>query len=433
MPSSYTKPNGTYKGKQRFICDPSKFIFNIDTFWFTIDALNYNDVLEDYLLDQLQSGRDKLDDGIQEHTLLLHPDYDNPIAFAFKGARYPYSYTLRSNDMAFTFMKRRIEVDGKAPTYPIKVEINQYILWEKGIHRAYKEALYLLSDFGFELGHAKPSRIDPCVHTDQWQFNLNDLSDFSYPKNVKNDNKPDFQRLDPSTGDFETVYFGDRSRLQLRIYNKGKEIIDNNKFFFYDYYEKYGLRPNMTWNIEFQIMRNFLKDFINPYTGEHGYFDDVDTLLYEDGLSVLWSYLTKDRFGFGLQESELSSNPFWRHIQQGDAEKFKNIDVHIFRSSIINDEKMREVAQIRGRLMKLIVNEQTEYGEEVLQGISSFLTLLEKYEEDKGKDFTYDLNIRKLKYQDQKINGLLSKKQKKWIELNQISASVDGEKTKKRH
>ncbi len=94
---------------------------------------------------------------------------------------------------------------------------------------AYAESLGVLMSFGFATGKAKMNRIDFAVHSDQWKWILDDLKTFEYPRNFKDDNKPDFFRLDPCSGEFETVYFGNRTRLQLRIYNKTKEIMKKEK------------------------------------------------------------------------------------------------------------------------------------------------------------------------------------------------------------
>ncbi|MRC13974.1 replication initiation protein, partial [Bacillus thuringiensis] len=59
MPSCYTKKKGTERnGSPRVRPDYKKFLFNIDTSWYNIDILNYDEVMQNGLLDALNDGRD---------------------------------------------------------------------------------------------------------------------------------------------------------------------------------------------------------------------------------------------------------------------------------------------------------------------------------------------------------------------------------------
>jgi hypothetical protein len=396
--------------------NPNSFLFNVDTLYYTVDCDNYDEVLQDTgLLENLLEGIDYMYDHEDEHKTIdiKLPIYDNPIEFKIMTGQRPfYQFSIRSQDMAFYFMKKKrnyFKADAKDVTYPIKVQINQFILWEKGVQSAFQESLYLLAELGFILGQAKPNRIDLACHTDQFDFNFYDFSSFQYPLNVPKDNHPHFLRLNPQNGDFETVYHGDRSRLQLRIYNKSIEIKKKNKLYFYDIYEKYGLRPNMVWNIELEIHRDYLKEFVHPLTGEAGYYDDMNNLLHDEGISLLWTYLTK-KYGF--------DNTFWKQVRKGDTDKFYESKFKAVRVKDINADKMREVAQIRGRLMKMVLADRTDHGQELQSSINEFYNLVFDYEKDKKKDYTKDVNKKRIAYQNKLINGLLSRSQKSIIELN---------------
>jgi hypothetical protein len=417
LPANYNKPNGSYKGKPKFQLNKNSFLFNVDTLYYTIDCDNYDECLLDTdLLEQLLDGIDFMYDHEDEHKTIdiKLPGYKNAIEFKIMNGQRPfYQFSIRSQDMAFYFMKKKrnyFKTDSKDVTFPIKVQINQFILWEKGVQAAYQESLHMLAELGFILGQAKPNRIDLACHTDQWNFNYYDFKDFSYPLNVVGDNHPHYLRLNPHNGEFETVYHGDRSRLQLRIYNKSKEIQKKSKLYFYEIYEKYGLRPNMVWNIELEIHRDYLKEFVHPLTGKTGYYNDMDNLLNDEGISVLWTYLTKDKYGW--------DNTFWNQVIKGDKEKFYESKFRAVRVKDINADKMREVAQIRGRLMKMVLTEETKHGEELKRSINEFYNLIFDYEKDKKKDYTKEVNKKRKAYHNKIVNGLLSCTHKSIIELN---------------
>ena len=70
MPPSYSKKDGKdRKGNQKFRPDPNKFLFNIDTFWYNVDILNYDEVMESGLLEELENGRQLHMDYNEEKTV----------------------------------------------------------------------------------------------------------------------------------------------------------------------------------------------------------------------------------------------------------------------------------------------------------------------------------------------------------------------------
>ncbi|GAC41457.1 transcriptional regulator, partial [Paenibacillus popilliae ATCC 14706] len=46
MPQNYSKPKGSRRGQKQFKPDPEKFLYNVDTLWYTFDALNYDAVMQ---------------------------------------------------------------------------------------------------------------------------------------------------------------------------------------------------------------------------------------------------------------------------------------------------------------------------------------------------------------------------------------------------
>ncbi|MEK5257652.1 hypothetical protein NST74_29840, partial [Paenibacillus sp. FSL F4-0125] len=286
---------------------------------------------------------------------------------------------IRNQDMAIYFARRRRN-DG---TYPVKVQINQFKLWDLGVQDAFLESLEVLTALGFSYEASKPNRIDLCVHSDQFRWTLDDLKMMEYPRNVGNDNKPNFVKLDPCTGEFETVYFGDRSRLQMRLYNKSIEITKKKKEYFREIYKQHGMDAEKIWNLEFEVHRDYLKGFACEETGETGIFDTMDFLLRLDGLSLLWTHLMS-KFDH--------PSAFWKTVRQGDPNHFVETKNYIFRLKDIDTTKEREIPQIRGRLQKLILNEQLEPDADFfIEAMKIFVNMFHDNEGEKEKDFTEDV------------------------------------------
>ncbi|PFD63271.1 replication initiation protein [Bacillus cereus] len=394
MPSCYTKKKGTDRnGNPRFRPDDKKFLFNIDTFWYNIDILNYNDVMENGLLDELEEGRDfYLDHGESKTISVPLPNYENPLVFEVQLGQKPlYQFSLRNEDIAIYFA-RRYRDDGQ---YPVKVQINQFLLWDKGLINAYAESLGVLMSFGFATGKAKMNRIDFAVHSDQWEWVLDDLKTFEYPRNFKDDNKPDFFRLDPCSGEFETVYFGNRTRLQLRIYNKTKEIMKKGKMYFLDLYQSLGMDTENIWNVEFEVRRDFLKECED----EEGLkiFDDLEEVFNRDGLDKLWTM---------LMEKFYHDSAFWTQLSKGAKGKFARTTGYLIRTKDVDSNFDREVAQIRGRLMTAVINDENC---NIETAVKKFLIKNRQYEEKKGKSFVEDVEKKKMLLHDYEINKTIKK------------------------
>lgn len=406
MPQMYTKRNGTdRKGKKLFKPDPKRFLFNIDTLWYTYDAWNYDEVMQDGLQDRLMTGKMLAEDGEgKEYIELPLSRYEYPATFeiAASGQAPIYAYQMRNKDMAFYFARRRRN-DG---TFPVKVQINQFKLWELGARDAYLESLEVLTSLGFGYEAAKPNRIDPCVHSDQFYWTLDDLKTLEYPRNVADDNKPNFVKLDPCTGEFETVYYGDRSRCQLRLYNKSIEITKKKKDYFREIYEQHGMDPEKVWNLEFEVHRDYLKGFANKETGETNIFDSMDFLLREDGLSLLWTHLTSDRFSH--------DSAFWTQVAAGDPNKFVQCKNFIFRMKDIDTTKGTEVEQIYGRMQTLVLNEELpEDSDYKIEAMKRLVNMIHEYEDEKDKDFEEEVKRKRREYMDvQMLKRTMAEKRK---------------------
>ncbi|MNV92338.1 hypothetical protein D3C71_1869190 [compost metagenome] len=73
----------------------------------------------------------------------------------------------------------------------------------------------------------------------------------------------------------------------------------------------------------------------------------------------------------------------------------------IFRLKDIDTTKEREVTQIRGRLQKLILNEELpEDADYMVEAMKVFVNMFHDYESEKEKDFTEDVLKKRKEYMD---------------------------------
>lgn len=347
MPSCYTKPNGSLRGKPIFKPDPDRFLFNIDTLYLNIESHFYEEVMDAGLRDILLEGREHQADYGECLTIDVKvPEYENEIVFEVQKGQAPqYQYSIRNDSMAIYFSKSL-----RDSSAPIKIQINQFLLWDKGVEKAYKEGLSVLKSIGFVPFLAKLNRVDFAVHSDQFKWNYEDIKKLSYPKNFAGDNYPNPIKLNPFTLDFETVTHGDRSRCYLRIYNKSKEIEVKRKYYFYEIYQSKNMDTTNIWNVEIEVNRPFLKELKEQVDDYYlPIFDDFDYCLEVNGLSKLWSL---------LMQRYSHDSPFWRVLEKGDKNHFNQIEEYnLDISKDIDSNWDREVAQIAGRMMTGVVNE----------------------------------------------------------------------------
>lgn len=391
MPSSYSKPNGILKsGTQRYKPDQDKYLYNVDTFWYNVGAENYAEIMDDGLRDLLIKGREYNSDYDDSMVIEIPLEgYSNPIEFEILHGQKPlYQYSIRNNDIAIYFSKN--VRDGQLP---MKVQINQFILWEKGLYKAYLESKSILESFGFNVDVTKLNRVDFAVHSDQFQWKQEDFKTFEYPRNIAMDNFPDWKRLDPNTGSFETVYFGSRSSCLLRIYNKSIEVKKKKKDYFLDLYESKGMDVDNVWNVEFEVHRQFIKE-CKDLEGAR-LFDDLEDVFKEDRLSLLWSYLMK-------MYNHKSAH--WTQLKKGKKGIFEKSTGYLDRRKDNNCNAYRETAQIRGRLMTFVMNDG-DYSFE--KALSKFIEMNRDYEESTSKSWIDDVEKRKSRFHDEAINGTI--------------------------
>lgn len=409
MPANYTKKNGSNAGRR---VDPKRFLFNVDTLYYSALASNYDEVMADGLMNNLQMGREQAEKFENEkHIISINlPRYENPLSFEILGkGKTAYSYQIRNEDYAFYFVRQQHE-----DNFPIYVQINQFKLWQMGVIDSYIESLHILAELGFEIDTCKPSRIDLCCHSDQFQFSTNDLLKLKTPKGL---NDPDFQKLNLFENTFETVYYGTRGNYMLRIYNKSKELLAKNKYHFLQVYEEHGLTDDV-WNVEFELSRKFLKNL--EVDDEPDFFDDMDNLLSPRGLSTLWTNLTTEKFKMVKNLEDDTMIPYWRVLAEGNESGsngksvFYQNNSYMCRVKDIDDSLHREIAQITGRLQKFVLNQELPEGAEPFNyAVQRYYQMTKEEHSDKVIEFADRVSDKQSKYAAHEINALINSKKTK--------------------
>ncbi|MGE7839138.1 replication initiation protein [Viridibacillus arvi] len=400
MPSNYTKKNGyTSAGKQRYKPDKKNYLYNIDTLWLNFGSYHYDDVMDCGLRDSLIAGRlSKQDDGDSETVIQCKIDaYKKPISFEINTGNPPlYQYSLRNDSMAIYFSKNERENQ-----LPMRVQLNQFLLWEKGVEGAYHEAHSVLRALGFLPSEVRINRVDFAVHSDQFNWTLEDMKTFSYPENIKKDNKPNYYKLDVCSGEFGTMMVGDRSRLAMRIYNKSKEIEDKKKYYFYELYEKHGINPDKVWNIEIEVRRPFLADLCEDDEDLKKLFDDFNYCLSVDGLSRLWSLL------MGKYHHD---SAHWSMLTKLDKHFAFNTTHGLTIHKDVQSNFEREIPQILGRLRTAVLTEEDYSLEHAIEKLCKAMPEYERKQKLKGKQivtFEERVALSKSKIQNVDINNTI--------------------------
>lgn len=140
--------------------------------------------------------------------------------------------------------------------YPISIRIKAECLWSFGPERAWENIISWVQNNVGNVIHDKLSRIDLCLHTDKLQLTYADIETFKgtyFDENIYR-----FRRK--ITG----MNFGSRTNNKIfcRIYDKLLEVKQTGKkHWFFDVWKIAGWSNKSVWNIEFQINREFLKEY----------------------------------------------------------------------------------------------------------------------------------------------------------------------------
>lgn len=247
----------------------------IDTLQATIDIKDYENVAKD-LLSRLENKKNEAKlakaNNASEKVLI---NIGNMSFEIMQNGSKGYAYILHNDYYEVKFAQFRSKKDD---FYPIFVRVKSECLWSKGPKQSWEEILqWLFENVGLIVNN-KISRLDLCCHTDELKLTLNDIEKFkgkfSKDEVIRNKRKV--------TG----INFGSRNsnKIYCRIYNKTEEVNKKKKkLWFKEIWNKAGLKEKEVWNVEFEILRGFFKEFN---------IDSVEDAF--DRLKSIWEYCTKE-------------------------------------------------------------------------------------------------------------------------------------------
>lgn len=277
-------------------------IFNIDTLEVSFDVIDYEKMLVKYV-DELEVCKElskkHLYNNLDDREYIKINDLEFQVMAS--GAR-GYAYLLH-NDL-FELRLSRYRSNMKS-FYPVVVKFKSQLLWEMGITSYSYIADFIRTAFN-DFTETKVGRVDFALHIDGLNFKVTDIDCF-----VGRFRKDSLKRCDRKV---ETLYFGSRNtnKCLCRIYNKTREVLETrSKYWFFDIWDKSNMVITNTWNVEFELHRDFLKECkINTW-------DEL-----RDNISSLWHYLTHDwiRYVDILSASRIencNTMEVWEYIQTG--------------------------------------------------------------------------------------------------------------------
>ncbi len=249
----------------------------------------------------------------------------------------PPNYRYQLQFLEYRLYIAKSDKFGKSPN--VYVTILAEALWHVGLSTLQELLEFDLASFGGSIERIQPSRIDLCA-----DFKIAPPPDFPFIQSHRvsrsHKNRP---YLD---GDIlETFYCGSpKSPVQIRIYDKGKEIQKSNKQWFLPIWGCDD--PDGVWRVEFQIRRAFLHQYrINT----------LDDLWQKIG--AIWDYLTTEWFSLRFPDNDKAErrtiHPWWLAVQEC-RERFGDMsDARRTFTSDTVEPIQRTLAHIIGRLVSI--------------------------------------------------------------------------------
>jgi len=189
---------------------------------------------------------------------------------------------------------------GNSPNVYVSISANA--LWHIDIATILELLEFDLAHLGGTIQRVQPSRCDLCA---DFKLAPPPSFDFIQQHRVSRSNK---SRPYLNGDTLETFYSGSPdSPVQIRIYDKGKEIQKSNKQWFLGIW---GVEsPDGVWRVEFQLRRAFLHQY-RIMT-----LEDLWTKI-----GTIWDYLTGEWFSLRLLDNEKTErrtvHPWWLTVQE---------------------------------------------------------------------------------------------------------------------
>lgn len=242
-----------------------------DTIVFGVNIENYDAVFKKHL------ERFKKLKTIAQETGIEQTVYLNDLALTVHrtGIRF-YQYNLSCKDFIISFADKELKTNA-----PITVKFLSSYIWSFGLKKAFTKFVSWLESISTSITGTKVSRSDVCADTDLVTFKETDIKGVV---TLARKRQKYFVEGEYAIGrKFTGFTIGKGSPLQARVYNKSIEIPSSGKAWFKEIWlANNWCEDREVWRVEFQIMRNVLKEFgINT----------VVDLLNKEG--ELWAYLTQ--------------------------------------------------------------------------------------------------------------------------------------------
>ena len=254
------------------------------------------------------------------------------------------------------------------------VSINSETLWGRGIQGAIDLVSSDIKSFGGAVKRILLSRCDLCA---DFKLPSGLTEDFLKSHSVTRSRKAAYYT---GGGCLETHYVGSKGApILLRLYDKGKEVVVNNK----EWFRKLWGTDNIdnVWRIEFQLRREALKQF------------DINTVEdLKDKSYGVWNYLTDQWFSLRLPDHEKQDrraiHPFWKNVQECASRFGPTIDVKRDYSAKALPSRMWYAS----RFFSLLVSMGAVYGFADVESCSNYLfSITDDFMEKGKKDFTEEI------------------------------------------
>lgn len=309
--------------------------------------------------------------------LLEKSDIGRPFLHLPSGKPPNFRYHLQFNE--YHLYVAIFDKVGSSPN--VYVSILSETLWHVGISTILELLEFDLMHLGGTIERIQLSRVDLCA-----DFRLvAPLSlRFIERHRVSRSRKT---RIVMNGSELETFYCGSPSApVQVRLYDKGKEITKSNKQWFLNLW---GLDdPAGVWRVEFQLRRAFLHQY------------RVNTLddLWQN-IGTVWKYLCTEWFSLRLLDNEKTErrtvHPWWLAVQ-GCRERFGDL---AFAKRTYTSDTMepiqRTLAHIIGRTITIAAHNGIKDRQEA---INHLCRLLDKRLDDKRFAEEYERKCIKLGY-----------------------------------
>lgn len=224
-----------------------------------IDTLIYSNDIEDYdeccreLLDKLeeckQQAKINLTENSAEKVLIKIGNMEFEV---LPNGKKGYAYILHNSFYEIDLAQYRSKNKNFNPMF---VKIKSEALWSRGAIQAFIELqCWTAKNIGVIVEN-KITRIDLCCHIDNFKLTDSDMNKFK--GQYYTDTVYRYRRK------INAMTFGSSAtgRLYCRVYDKELEIKQKKqKTWFYQVWKNEGLKEDEVWNIEFQIMRDFLRE-----------------------------------------------------------------------------------------------------------------------------------------------------------------------------